>query len=593
MRIDRENESAMIRALAARYKEGARTVAVNTKPSDLTSYKDREKGLFSHEMLNDEELLRRSLNDSFSLVVVITANSIGFPDEATEKAVKELVTDNGSENADDADDEFAALIQKVKGGSEYSFPDNPRDLLAIALRLLAEEKPVAIIFQRFDVFLPSAEADRLFLEQFGTLMDRAGSSEHLVVFLVSDLEQVHAVVRDRDELVEIPRDGYDQQSYAAFLEDMRLLNFPVIAREDIVPLAQKCSELGVLYKDLYRWISTCVEGGASFTVGVLEQHCGDRSSNSSRKFSPQKKLNVRWTDIKGLHTVKDEILKMFILPMKHQATAKRYRVKPGGGMMLYGPPGTGKTMIAEAMASDIDATFFNIKVSDILNKYVGDSEKNVAELFDGARKSRFAVIFFDEIEALTPKRGGSDSSGVMQRVVNQILTEVDGVGSGGCILFIGATNEPWNVDSAMQRPGRFDKRVYVGLPDAETRQHIFESNLHGVPLADDIECPLFAEKSVGHSGADIAGICRQTREQVFAEAVASGNERRITKADVLRTLALTKPSVTQEQLDMYEAFKNGQPVPRHRNTKSQTQAPPSSRLALRRRRQESGGGQPA
>ncbi len=269
------------------------------------------------------------------------------------------------------------------------------------------------------------------------------------------------------------------------------------------------------------------------------------------------KPKLRFGDIAGLEDVKEQIRVKMIYPFTHAEKAKKYRIRTGGGILLYGPPGTGKTMIAKAVAGELDATFFAIAPSEILNKWVGESEKNIRKLFDSARKCERAVVFIDEVEALTPPRRDGESGGVMQRVVPQILNELDGFDrkEGHSLLFMGATNEPWNIDSAMLRPGRLDEKIYVGLPDAVARGQILRMNLTDVPLDPAVNLDLLASKLDGYSGADIAYLCRKVSEERFLESVEKNDEREIGKADFDAVLLKLKPSVQRVDLDRFAKFR--------------------------------------
>ena len=190
--------------------------------------------------------------------------------------------------------------------------------------------------------------------------------------------------------------------------------------------------------------------------------------------------DVRFDDVAGLEDVKEQIRLKLIYPFTHPEEAKRFGVRSGGGILLYGPPGTGKTLIAKAVAGELDAAFFTVKPSEIMSKWVGEAEQNVAALFDAARGYERAVIFIDEVESLLPSRGGNST--VMNRVVPQFLAELDGMaGKHPGLLLIGATNVPWMIDDAAMRPGRFDEKIYVPLPDLPARQRILELNLRGPP----------------------------------------------------------------------------------------------------------------
>lgn len=271
------------------------------------------------------------------------------------------------------------------------------------------------------------------------------------------------------------------------------------------------------------------------------------------------KPRLRFDDIAGLEDVKEQIRIKMIYPFTHPEKARRYRVRTGGGILLYGPPGTGKTMIAKAVAGELDATFFAIAPSEVLNKWVGESEKNIRKLFDAARACGRAVVFIDEVEALVPRRREAEAGGVMQRVVPQILAELDGFDARAdrTLLFLGATNEPWNIDPAMLRPGRLDEKVYVGLPDRLARRKILELNLKDIPLEPDVDLDRLAERLEGYSGADVAYLCRKVSEQTFLESVRESRERPVGAADFERVLATLRPSVAPADLERFRRFRSG------------------------------------
>lgn len=283
-----------------------------------------------------------------------------------------------------------------------------------------------------------------------------------------------------------------------------------------------------------------------------------KDDGAPKEWSLSEKPKLRFDDIAGLEDVKEQIRLKMILPFSHPEKAKKYRVKTGGGILLYGPPGTGKTMIAKAVAGELDAAFFAIAPSEILNKWVGESEKNIRKLFDVARSAERSVIFMDEVESLVPRRRDTEAGGVMARVVPQILAELDGfdVREGQCVMFMGATNEPWNIDYAMLRPGRLDEKVYIGLPDLAARRKILELNLKEIPLEPGLDLDAMAERLDGYSGADLAYLCRKVAEQTFLESVKSSEDRPLARADFQRVLEKLRPSVSGGDVRRFLEFRD-------------------------------------
>lgn len=262
------------------------------------------------------------------------------------------------------------------------------------------------------------------------------------------------------------------------------------------------------------------------------------------------KPKIAFHDVAGLHDVKEKIKDLIITPFLYPDVAKKWKVRTGGGVLLYGPPGTGKTLLAKAVAGELDADFFYIKASDVMSKWVGESEKKVVELFTKARESSKAVIFIDEIDALIPKRTGQSST-VMARVVPQFLAEMDGVDSkNDKILLMAATNIPWNLDPAVLRPGRFDFKCYVHLPDFEARKKIIELNLD-VPMEENFNFDEIAQLIEGYSGADIRLVCDEAKRMMFRMEI-DGAENILKTVHVSEILERVKPSVDEKMLKKYE-----------------------------------------
>jgi transitional endoplasmic reticulum ATPase len=282
---------------------------------------------------------------------------------------------------------------------------------------------------------------------------------------------------------------------------------------------------------------------------------GESQQEVSSDFILQEKPDVTFDDVAGLDNVKEEIRNKIVYPLLYPEEARKFGIQSGGGVLLYGPPGTGKTYIAKAVAHEVDAVFFSIKPADIMSKWVGESERNIARLFAEARRQAKSVIFIDEVESLIPKRKDSGST-VMQRVVPQILAEMEGIESKkGSILFVGASNEPWSIDHAALRPGRFDEKIYVPPPDFSARVRIFELNLKDRPLEADVDMNRLGELTSGYSGADIRQVCLKSALIPFHESIHGINQRGIAMADLLTTLEVVKPSISQKTVEKYETFK--------------------------------------
>ena len=220
--------------------------------------------------------------------------------------------------------------------------------------------------------------------------------------------------------------------------------------------------------------------------------------------------DVKWDDVGGLEDVKQELKEAVEWPLKHPETFQRLGIRPPKGTLLYGIPGTGKTLLAKAVASESEANFISVKGPELLSKWVGESEKGVREIFRKAKQASPTVIFFDEIDAIASARSGNDTdSGVTKRVVNQLLTEMDGLEELDDVAIIAATNRPDILDTGLTRPGRFDRHIQVAEPDETARISIFEVHTKDMPLGSDVDIKKLAKNTEGYVGADIEAVCRE------------------------------------------------------------------------------------
>ena len=264
------------------------------------------------------------------------------------------------------------------------------------------------------------------------------------------------------------------------------------------------------------------------------------------------KPTTKWDDIGGLEEAKQELKEAVEWPLQNFAAFERLGIKPPTGVLLYGPPGTGKTMLAKAVANESKANFILVNGPELMSKWVGESEKAVRKVFEKARQTSPSIIFFDEIDSLVPKRGANqDSSGVTEKVVNQLLTEMNGLQEMKDVVVIGATNRPDLLDSALLRPGRFDRIVLVSIPDAKSRKEVFKLHTKKMPLGKDVKIDELVTKTDGYVGADIEAVCREAAMLALRDDMTS---RDVKMKYFLDALKKVKPSASKDIEAMYEQF---------------------------------------
>ncbi|TMI30184.1 CDC48 family AAA ATPase [Candidatus Bathyarchaeota archaeon] len=263
--------------------------------------------------------------------------------------------------------------------------------------------------------------------------------------------------------------------------------------------------------------------------------------------------SVNWADVGGLTDVKQELQEAVEWPLKKPEVFTRVGIRPPKGILLFGPPGCGKTMLARAVATESEANFISIKGPELFSKWVGESEKAIREVFRKGRTAAPSIVFFDELDSVAPRRGmGLGDSGASERVISQLLTEMDGIESLVNVVVIGASNRPDIIDPAILRPGRFDRLIYVPAPDHDTRLQILRIHTRNMPLVHDVDLDQITRQAAGYSGADLEAVCREAglislRRDIEAKSV--------TIEDFRDALERIKPSVTPDMDNWYQGFR--------------------------------------
>ncbi|MCQ4344806.1 MAG: AAA family ATPase [Sulfolobaceae archaeon] len=264
---------------------------------------------------------------------------------------------------------------------------------------------------------------------------------------------------------------------------------------------------------------------------------------------------ITWDMIGGYEEIKREIREYIELPLRRKDIAEKYGLKPPKGILLFGPPGCGKTMMMKALANEAKINFIYVSVPEIMSKWYGESEQRLRELFNNARKMAPVILFFDEIDTIGVRREHHVGDSVTPRLLSLMLSEMDGLASEDGVIVVGSTNVPHLLDKALLRPGRFDKLIYVGLPDLRSRIEIFKIHCKNKPLAGDVDFEALAKMTERYTGADIANVCQEVARRVAAESLNSGVIREIKMEDFIEVIKKYKPSVSLETLEQYEKFK--------------------------------------
>jgi len=263
--------------------------------------------------------------------------------------------------------------------------------------------------------------------------------------------------------------------------------------------------------------------------------------------------SVNWADVGGLTDVKQELQEAVEWPIKKPEAFTRVGIRPPKGILLFGPPGCGKTMLARAVATESEANFISIKGPELFSKWVGESEKGIREVFKKGRSAAPSIVFFDELDSVAPRRGSDlGDSGASERVISQLLTEMDGIESLVNVVVIGASNRPDIIDPAILRPGRFDRLIYVPAPDHATRRQILKIHTRNMPLTPDVDFDRITSQTAGYSGADIEAVCREAGLISLRRDIET---KSVTLEDFRDAMERVKPSVTPDMENWYKGFR--------------------------------------
>jgi transitional endoplasmic reticulum ATPase len=439
----------------------------------------------------------------------------------------------------------------------------------------AASAPSIIFIDEIDSIAPkrgqvTGEAEKRLVAQLLSLMDGIEPRQNLVVIAATNRpEAIDEALRrpgrfDREIVVGVP----DEHGRCEILE-IHTRGMPLAPDVDIQSLARRTygfvgADLAALTREaameaVRRIMPRINPEEDTIPTEVLDALSVERRDfeNALKRVQPSamrevmvEAPQVRWADIGGLDDAMEKLREGIELPLKHPEAFRRIGIRPAKGFLLYGAPGTGKTLLAKATARESHANFIATKSSDLLSKWYGESEQQIARLFARARQVAPTVIFFDEIDSLVPARGGGlGEPQVTERVVNTILAEMDGLEELNNVVVIGATNRPSLIDPALLRPGRFDELIYVAPPDTAGRRRILAIHTSGMPLADDVDLESIAQRTENFTGADLEDLVRRAGLTALRRGLDAG---KVTKADFDEALSDTRASVTPDMLEEYD-----------------------------------------
>ncbi len=478
--------------------------------------------------------------------------------------------------ANESEAQFFHIAGPEVMGSAYGESEKKlRDLFEKA----AAAAPSIIFIDEIDSIAPkrgqvSGEAEKRLVAQLLTLMDGIEPRQNLVVIAATNRpEALDEALRrpgrfDREIVVGVP----DQNGRREIL-GIHTRGMPLAEGVDLDDLAKRTygfvgADLAALTREAalesVRRIMPKIDlAKQSIPTEILDALSVDTADfeNALKRVQPSAMRevmvqvpDVTWDDVGGLDAARDRLREGVELPLKHPEAFRRLGIRPAKGFLLYGPPGTGKTMLAKACARESQANFIATKSSDLLSKWYGESEQQIARLFARARQVAPTVIFIDELDSLVPARGGGmGEPQVTERVVNTILAEMDGLEELNNVVLIGATNRPNLIDPALLRPGRFDELIYVGVPDTAGRRRILAIHTSAMPLAKDVDLESLARRAERFTGADLEDLVRRAGLTALRRGLDSAE---VTMRDFEAALIETRASVTDEMLADYERIQD-------------------------------------
>jgi len=436
------------------------------------------------------------------------------------------------------------IMSKLAGESESN--------LRKAFETAEKNAPAIIFIDEIDAIAPkrektNGEVERRIVSQLLTLMDGLKQRAHVVVMAATNRpNSIDPALRrfgrfDREVDIGIPDAIGRLEVLRIHTKNMKLADdceLEQIANETHgyvgADLASLCSEAALQQirekMDAFDLEDDTIDAEVLASLAVTNENFRwalGKSNPSALRECVVEVPNISWDDIGGLENVKRELQELVQYPVEHPEKFLKFGMTPSRGVLFYGPPGCGKTLLAKAIANECQANFISIKGPELLTMWFGESEANVREVFEKARAAAPCVLFFDELDSIAKSRGGSggDGGGASDRVINQVLTEMDGMGAKKNVFIIGATNRPDIIDGAVLRPGRLDQLIYIPLPDEGSRLNIFKSALRKSPISKDVDIQFLAKTTHGFSGADITEICQRACKLAIRECIEKDMKR--------------------------------------------------------------------